>query len=156
MAVSKIHKLSKWTLYSMLAITVVVLGMFFLGGYVDPTAEMLEPIYTDVLIYWMYVLVIVGVAVTLGFAIFQFALKLKDDTKSALQSLAVMGVFALMMVICWSIGSGEPLYIQGYEGTENVYFWLKFTDMLLYAIYALIAIPVLIMLFGSVMKFFKK
>ena len=29
------------------------------------------------------------------------------------------------------MGSGTPMNIPGYEGTDNVYFWLKLTDMFL-------------------------
>ena len=58
----RIQKVSGTVLYVMLAITLVILGMFFFGGetpldqrLVADTA-MEEPAQTDALIYWMYIL----------------------------------------------------------------------------------------------------
>lgn len=45
MAVTKIRKISSWTLLVSSVISIVVLVMFFAGGVVDPAAEMKEPIY---------------------------------------------------------------------------------------------------------------
>ncbi len=39
MAVTKIRKLSSWTVLIISLITVVVVGIFFGGGVVDPAAE---------------------------------------------------------------------------------------------------------------------
>ena len=35
------------------------------------------------------------------------------------------------------IGSPEKISIIGYEGTDNFGFWAQFTDMIIYATYAL-------------------
>ena len=50
MAVTKIRKISSWTLLISSIISIIVLGMFYAGGVVDPAAEMKEPIYTGLLI----------------------------------------------------------------------------------------------------------
>ena len=52
MAVTKIRKISSWTLLISSIISIIVLGMFYAGGVVDPAAEMKEPIYTGILINW--------------------------------------------------------------------------------------------------------
>ena len=52
MAVTKIRKISSWTLLISSIISIIVLGMFYAGGVVDPAAEMKEPIYTGLLINW--------------------------------------------------------------------------------------------------------
>ena len=44
MAVTKIRKVSSWTLLITSIISLVVLGMFYAGGVVDPSVEMKEPI----------------------------------------------------------------------------------------------------------------
>jgi hypothetical protein len=40
------------------------------------------------------------------------------------------------------LGSGERLSIIGYEGTENEGNWARFTDMIIYAIYALFVLVI--------------
>ena len=56
MAVTKIRKISSWTLLICALISIAVLGMFYAGGVVDPAAELQEPIYTGLLIDWTSVL----------------------------------------------------------------------------------------------------
>ena len=50
MAVTKIRKLSSWTLLIISLITIVVLGIFFGGGVEDPAAEVKNYIYTGLLL----------------------------------------------------------------------------------------------------------
>ena len=38
------------------------------------------------------------------------------------------------------MGSEKALVIPGYDGAENVPFWLKITDMFLYSIYIMLAV----------------
>ena len=61
MAVTKIRKMSSWTLLIVSIISLVVLGMFYAGGVVDPSVEMKEPIYTGLLINWTSVLFFVTI-----------------------------------------------------------------------------------------------
>ena len=49
-------------------------------------------------------------------------------------------VLIVVVVIAWTMGSDEPLTIPGYSGTDNVSFWLKITDMLIYSIYCLFGV----------------
>ena len=46
MAVTKIRKMSSWTLLIVSLISIVVLGMFFGGGITNPGEEMKEYVYT--------------------------------------------------------------------------------------------------------------
>lgn len=153
---SSIRKISSWALYIMLGITVIVAGLFYFGGTVDPTAELIVPKFTDPLLYWMYILVIVGIVCTLGFGIYQFVMKFKTHPKEALNSIAVLAVFALILIVSWFMGSGEPLYIPGYDGPDNVYGWLKATDMLLYTIYFMLGAAILAIVVSSVVKLIRK
>ena len=67
MAVTKIRKMSSWTLLIVSIISLVVLGMFYAGGVVDPSVEMKEPIYTGLLINWTSVLFFVTIISTILF-----------------------------------------------------------------------------------------
>ena len=151
-----IRKISSWALYIMLGITVIVIGLFYFGGSVDQTAEMIEPVFTDPLLYWMYILVIVGIIITFAFGIYQFAMKFKTNPREALNNVAVLVVFALILVVSWLLGSDKPLDIPGYDGPDNIPVWLKATDMLLYTIYFMLGAAILAIVASSVVKLIRK
>jgi hypothetical protein len=157
MAVTKIRKISSWTLLICSVITIVVLAMFFLGGSVDPSAEMVEPIYTGLLLNWMYALAAITTVSTLIFAIWQFAGLLKIKPKSALLGLGAIILFVVMLLVCYSIGDPTPLPVLSADAQKhNVDFWLKITDMWIYSIYILTALTIIAILAGSLKKIFSK
>ena len=98
MAVTKIRKISSWTLLISSIISVIVLVMFFTGGVVDPAAEMKEPIYTGLLLNWTYALFALTIVCMIGLAIWQFVGSLKHDAKSALMGLVVLVLFVVMLL----------------------------------------------------------
>ncbi|MDD2590540.1 MAG: hypothetical protein PHO13_06580 [Fermentimonas sp.] len=147
MAVTKIHRTSRLTLIISILISIVVLGLFFFGGQVPEHekigADMAQPVFTDLLLYWMYALLAITVVVLIGFAIVEFGRGLKENPKKALRGFyAILGLAALL-VITYVIGDGTLLSIPGYEGTDNVPTVLKITDMWLYSIYFMLTITVL-------------
>ena len=103
MAVTKIRKISSWTLLISSIISIIVLGMFYAGGVVDPAAEMKEPIYTGLLINWTSVLFFVTIISTMLFAVWQFLTLLKTNAKSAIMSLVVLVCFVAVLFITYTI-----------------------------------------------------
>ncbi len=157
MAVTKIRRISSWTLLVCAVISVVVFAMFYLGGTVDPSAEMKEPVYTGLLINWMYVIFAITAVSTILFAIWQFIGSLRTNAKSALLGLGVIVLFFVLMFVCYTIGDGTPLPIVSADTAKyNVPFWLKVSDMWLYSTYVLLGLTVLAILWGSVKKIFSK
>ena len=155
----RIQKVSGTVLYVMLAITLVILGMFFFGGetpadqrlVADPA--MSEPAQTDALIYWVYVLFAIAVVLTIAAAIYQFITGFIDAPGATIKSLIGLIVLILVLVVSWAMGSDQPLVMPGYDGTDNVPFWLKLTDMFLYTIYIQIGAMILLILgFGIAKK----
>ena len=105
--------------------------------------SMAQPVFTDLLLYWMYALLAITVVVLIGFSIVEFGRGLKENPKKALRGFyAILGLAALL-VITYVIGDGTLLSIPGYEGTDNVPTVLKITDMWLYSIYFMLTITVL-------------
>lgn len=153
------YKVSYYVLYVMFAAILVVLGLFYFGGDaqgdtvllgVDP--EMWQPAQTDTLLYLVYGLLGLAIIATVAAFLLQFGSALKDNPAKALKSLIGVILLVIVMLIAWSMGSGEPLVIQGYDGTDNVPFWLKITDMFLYTFYFLLGATILAMLFSSIKK----
>ena len=87
------YKVSYYVLYALLAIILVVLGLFFFGGDaqgeavlmgVDP--EMWQPANTDTLLYLVYALLGIAIVATVVGFLFQFGTALKDNPVAALKS----------------------------------------------------------------------
>lgn len=158
MAVTKISRISRWTLYAISAVTVAFIALFYLGGNVQPEqqyAELVglqEPSFTDGLLYWVYVLLVVTILAVVVFSIYSFLNNLKYNRRRAMNSFVTLAVFAVLLLIAYSLGDGTPLNILGYEGPDNVKGMLKLTDMWLYTIYILMGITILAMLFSPLIK----
>ena len=157
MAVTKIRKISSWTLLICSIITILVLGMFFGGGVVDSSADNKEYVYTGLLLDWTYVIFIVTIVCMVFFAIWQFVSILKSNPKSALMSLGVVGLFVIMLIITYSIGDSTPLTGLNTDSQKyNVAFWLKATDMWIQSSIVLFALIILAVLGGSVKRMLGK
>ena len=159
MAVSKIRKMSSWTLYAIILISAVVFGLFFFGGNEEVTLveRQITPIYTSLLLYWCYAAIALAIVLLIAFSIFQFAVSLQTNPKGAFMGLGVILVFAVLVIVFYAIGSDTP--IQGLQESSqpyNVPFWLKSTDMWIYSIYFFVVICLLAGVGGSIMKIFDK
>ena len=153
MAVTKIRKVSSWTLLISSIISVVALIMFYTGGVVDPAAEMKEPVYTGLLLNWTYVLFGLTIASTIVLAAWQFLGSLKNDAKSALMSLLVLVLFVALLGINYTLGDATPLTgLNADSQAYNTTGWLKITDMWIYSTYALIALIILAVVWGTIRR----
>ena len=151
MAVTKIRKISSWTLLLSALVSIVVLILFFTGGVVDPAAEMIEYTNTEMLLYWVYALFGLTIGCTVLFALTQFASGMASDVKGSLSAIVAIVLFVGIFFITYSMGDGTPL--QGLNADSqayNVESWLKATDMWIYTTYILLGLIVLVAAFGSV------
>ena len=147
MAVTKIRRTSQIVFLIAVAISLVVMGLFAFGGQVSEEQKLIpdmsQPIHLDLLLHWTYILVGLSVLVVLVVAIIGLVKGLIDNPKKAIFGLLAIVGLAAMLLITFSMGSGEPLDILGYTGPHNVYFWLKFVDMWIYSIYIMVAVVIL-------------
>ena len=143
-------------LYILLGITLVIAFLFYFGGEIDPTDERPEPIYTDALLYWIYTILALCIIVTTIFTIRKFLIRLKNSPRKAIRFILMPIILAVVMTIAWSLGDGTPLQIVRYEGKENIYFWLKVTDMFLYTIYFLLGMGILSVIYYNIKKALQK
>ena len=161
MAVTKIRKISSWTLWAVTAISIVVFGLFFFGGQTENSPflakNLSDPKYTAHLLYWGYTVFALAIISLLGFAIFQFITSLMENPKKALSSISVIVVFGVLLGITYAMGSDTPLSGLNTDSEKfNIPTWLKITDMWLYSMYVLATLCILAVLGGSAMKFIKK
>lgn len=159
MAVTRIRKISSWTLLAVIIISVAVFGLFYLGGNDTPVGidQFKNPHHTGTLLYWMYTLFAIAAVSLLIFGILQFANSFRDKPKSAMLSLGVLVAFAVLLVISYAIGDATPLPNINIDSQKyNVESWLKITDMWLYAIYVLSALAVFAIIWGAIKKLMNK
>lgn len=154
----RIQNASGAVCYVLLGVTVLVLALFIMGGE-TPLEERLvadltkdEPRYTDALLVWMYVLLGLAVALTLGAMACQFLRRLAVSSREVWRSLAGVGALILLLGVSWLCGSERPLDLPGYDGGENTPFWLRLADMFLYAVYVLLGVGVALVVGFGVRK----
>ena len=130
------YKVSYYIFYVLIALILVVLGMFFGVGYNNPMGEYNAPEHTETLIFLMYGMLGVCIIVTVFGSLAQFFTGLKDDPKATMKSLLALILFAAVLVGAYVMGSEEPLTMASGEVFTDVTM-LKLSDMMLYAIYLL-------------------
>ena len=144
------YKVSYYIFYVLIALILVVLGLFFGVGYNNPMGDYNAPQHTETLIFLIYGFLALCLLVTVLGGLAQFALSLKDDPKSAVKSLVAIALFAGVLVGAYVMGSDEPLTMASGETFTDATM-LKLSDMMLYAIYLLMAVTgvaTLLNLFG--------
>ena len=132
------YKVSYYIFYVLIALILVVLGLFFCVGYNNPVGEHNAPEHTETLLFLMYAMLGVCIIVTVVGSLAQFVTGLKDNPKGAMKSLLFVGLFIAVLAVAYTMGSDAPI-VKG-DGTEFTDAgWLKLADMTIYAIYFLVA-----------------
>ena len=137
----------KITLWTLLALGIVVIAMFFLGG---SQGSLEVPKYTDLFLTWIYILVGLAVLITLCVLVVKLGSDFKYNPKRAIRSLCVVVGAVVLCVVCWMLGSPEEIKIIGYEGTDNVGFWAQMADAVMYLCYILFAATIITMIWGAI------
>ena len=133
------YKVSYYIFYVLIALILIVLGLFFMVGYNNPMGEYNAPEHTETLLFLMYAMLAVCVLVTVLGGLAQFAASLKDDPKGAVKSLVAVALFAAVLIGAYVMGSEEPLTMaDGSQFTDVT--MLKLSDMMIYAIYLLLGV----------------
>ena len=161
MAVTKIRKISSWTMLAITLISLSIFALFFFGGVGEPlgaNGDQKNPIYTGELLIWAYILLALCVTGLILFGIFQFGSKFKSNPKAALMGLSVLVAFAVLLLIAYLLSDGTLLTTHLNQESEkyNTVFWLKTTDTWLYSMYILLGLCIFAMGWGSVKKILSK
>jgi len=158
MAVGKIRKISSWTMLISVVISGIVFGLFYFGG--DEAlykGKYWNPAYLETLLFWLYAMLTLCVGGMLLFAVMQFASSFTRNVKGSIASLAVLGGFVLLMILAYSMGDATPMAgINASSQMYNTEFWLKLSDMWIYALYIMLTLATLLIIAGSVKKSLNK
>ena len=125
----------------------VILGLFFLVGYDNYITlngkSVVDPQFTDLLMFWMYALVAAGIVFVILFVIAQFFATLKSNPRRALNS--VIGIIAVVALFGGAYAFADVTPIRMADNTlfEDE-FNLKLSDVCIYVQYVLLAVSVLL------------
>ena len=150
----------KVTLWVLMVVGIVATALFFLGGSegsLEVAGDFLDiPKFTNVLLYWIYALVVLVILATFGFVIAKLVETFKVDPKRGLTSVLVVLAAVALCALCWFLGSPEKVEILGYEGTDNVGNMARMSDAIMYLVYILTASTVAALVWGVIYTKVKK
>ena len=143
-----------------MVVGIVATALFFLGGSegsLEVAGDFLDiPKFTNVLLYWIYALVVLVILATFGFVIAKLVETFKVDPKRGLTSVLVVLAAVALCALCWFLGSPEKIEILGYEGTDNVGNMARMSDAIMYLVYILTASTVAALVWGVIYTRVKK
>ena len=158
----KTEKISRWVLYGLVAVVLVVFGLFFVVGFDRPYADnptYNAPLLTDLVLILMLLLVLGTLGVT-AWAVMT-ALKKRGRANAMDNNIPVrrisysviLGVL-LLLVLAFVLGSSSTMLVNGkaYEDT----FWLKTADMFIISSLVLLVAAVVAVVFGATRYYRKK
>ena len=151
----KTEKISRMVLYGLVAIVLLVFGLFFMVGFSNPYVENTNynaPLMTDVVLALMLLLVVGTMGVTIWAIV--SALKKRgnegawDNNVPARRiTYSVVIVTLLLLALGFVLGSSATMLINGQP--FNDVFWLKTADMFIICGLVLLLLAVCAVVFGA-------
>ena len=155
----KASKIASIAYYILLAVSAVVLVLFFCVGFGNmeslPSGYYKSPQFTDLLMYWMYALAAICGICTLVGAVTAKGGKIDSNMPAWGTVLAKVGLwlFIPVLAITWFLGSKSPIMTG--TGLYEDAFWLQATDAIIYTVYVLLIVTA-VALVASLSGIFKK
>ncbi len=146
----KLAKYISYVLYAIIAVTVVFLIMFYVGGEV-PGETYDTPVYTDAFLNWAKFLAIAAAVLTILFEVYHVV----TNPKNAVRSLISIAVLAIIAFVSYGLADGTPMNLGPYEGSDNVPAMLKMAGMFIYSTYILIGGVIIAIIVAEVSKMVK-
>jgi len=150
---SKLTKIINIILWVLMGVSVILVVLFYFGSVVPGTegSNMEEPVITETLLRWAYIMAIGATIVALGFSI----VNLISNPKALKQSLIMVGIGAVLVFAAYFLADDQILNMPGYEGTQNIPGTLKFAGTFLWLAYILAGLAVISIVYSEVAKYFK-
>ena len=155
----KASKIASIVYYVLLALSAVVFVLFFCVGFGNqeslPSGFYKSPQFTDLLMWWMYILVAVCTVCTIAGAVTAKGGKVDSQMPVWGDTLAKVSLwlFVPVLVITWFLGSKAPIMTG--TGLYEDAFWLQATDAIIYTVYVLLFVTA-VALIASLSGMFKK
>lgn len=139
------EKISAWSFNLLLALSAVVLVLFFFVGF-DNVETIAGNTYTspenlDALLYLMYALVAVCILLMVVFVVIQFFATLKTEPKAAIKSLGYILAIVALFGVSYAISDDSTMIINGTAFDDKN--MIVLTDVCIYVQYVLMFVTVL-------------
>lgn len=154
MKAGKPHTISTVILWICMLITCGLFVWFYAGYIRDP--EEMDMRSTDWMVNWMLLIALLSTGALLLFTLLHFIRMRREGRKKRFRQLLWLIFLGVLAGASWLLGSGKPLDLPGYQGSENTFFWLKLTDMWLYSAYILLVATFVALLAGIIVSYLKR
>jgi hypothetical protein len=140
------------SLYALMGISVLLMVIFYFGGDVPGTENtpMREPVVTETLLTWSYILVGLAALAALIFPLIRMVLNPKNTKKTL---IGIVGI-AIIVFIAWQFSSGEVLPLAT-ENPDNVPAVLKFAGTQLGTMYILLILAIFSIFYTEIRNLFR-
>lgn len=155
------ERISQYVLYTIVMLTALVFGLFWLIGFDDPYVDnpvFNAPVFTDLLIVFMLLLT-VGALLLAIVSIVRSVRRLGSGEKvingipaQRLTIIVVVTTFSLF-VLTFLFGSSEAMLVNGAIYADSI--WLRLSDMFVNTSLAMIAIAIGAMAYGAT-RYYRK
>lgn len=150
----KAHIISTIILWICTLTALIIFGFFYAVYIKNPEATAFRPT-NNILIYLFILFFLCCMSVVL-FSVYKIITGGKDYFNRSFHSLLSIVLLGLLFFTTYQLGSGEPLFILGYQGHENTFHWLKVSDMWIYSISVLLGLTILAVFVGIIWSYLKK
>ncbi len=147
-----LSKILSITLYLLMGVSIVLMLIFYFGTDVPGTADtpMREPVVTETILTWAYVLVGLAIVSALIFP----AIRMVTNPKNAKKTLIGLVGIAVIVIVAWQFSSDEVLPLAT-ENPDNVPHVLKLAGTQLGTMYILLTLAVLSIFYTEIRNLFK-
>ena len=148
-----ISKLSRYVLWAIMVVSLVLIGFFFFGGFVENTegTSLAEPLITETILRWAYILLIITLALAVVFQL----LSMFSSVKALKRAGIVLGIAAVFIFISYQLADDTILNLIQYSGPDNVPATLKWVGTGLIFTYILGILAILSILYTAIANIFR-
>jgi len=144
-------RLIKILLGLLMAITLVMVVIFYAGPVVDAGTNLEHPAITETYIIWAYILLGITAGITILFSLYNMII----NPKGAKKTLVGLAGAAVLILIAFYLADDSVLNLPHYTGGDNVPSTLKLVDTGLFTTYLLLALAFVAIIASEVSKAFK-
>jgi membrane protease YdiL (CAAX protease family) len=147
-------KLPTLILWICMAVTVGIFGLFYYASIKNQNNENTGDV--NFLLYWLYLILIAGISVTISFSLTRFFSRWKEKPRSVIKPFITIVLLFFLFISAYLFSSTETLPVKVSNENENSSFWLRLTDIWLYSIYILLGLIAISILLDVIFSCIKK
>ena len=148
-----ISKISLYVLWALMAISLVLVGIFFFGGFVEGTEGLAnaEPLITETVLRWAYVLLIITIIILVGF---QLVFMLSNLAMLKRMGI-ILAIAAVLVFLSYQLADDTVMNLIQYTGPDNVPGTLQLVGTSLIFTYILGVLAIVAILYSAIANLFK-